>query len=521
MSHKYAGPPPGSFGPPPQIPASRRRRRDRGWFSNLNKKQQKHLWNIGAYFAVGFFILIPGFICGLYMMGMIFSADEPEEAEVREAVEIPTVQQPTVITQTQIITVTAAAPASDNATLSEAEVEATATAHYLYSRPAAVPVAFSPENKVLVGSFNMDVDFGRCDHSSLGFTDNYGNSFFLYVDDLNMLPENDLLNQQVQLIAEERIIERCTFPLLIVKSVRYPGAATPAPQRLHMDNELIALEDGTLVTATPAPFRQSVAPTAGDQGNFYGRIALIDECEQTNFALDTGERLLLIIFDGATLPPIDQPATNQAILTGQLDSICNRAAIRATAAQYLAPTSTPAPAVVAAAAASNPKPTNTPHPTWTPAPITLAGRFLDDAQGCDFSNFALRADNGRFYFLSIGGYANLENASERATVLGKWHHQHSDDDDGNCDSYIEVSQIHFAPTTTPSPTQTATPTPTATPSYTATPPPPTETPTPQLTDTPQPAETPEGASTFDPLGDGDFGFEEEESIELVPTTATR
>lgn len=184
---------------------------------------------------------------------------------------------------------------------------------------------------------------------------------------------------------------------------------------------------------TPPPFTTptpTVTPTPETPVNVQGMISLVDSCLQTNYSVSTTSGELLILFDGAEMPPLGYQ--NSVSLVGYETYACNRLAIRATKATYENPTATPY-ALSGGSSGSIPA-----TPTPTPQKFSGFGSVDWQESGCGAYTVMLSADNGKAYFLELDSFNVDDYGKSRAFVRGSFF-----DVEGCRDGVLIIDSIEF------------------------------------------------------------------------------
>jgi len=113
-------------------------------------------------------------------------------------------------------------------------------------------------------------------------------------------------------------------------------------------------------TSTPSP---TSSPTPS-QANITGQIIAVAGCDQSNLAISTGGGAsVLLLFNGASLPPNGSPTDYNAFASGRLTNVCSQPALLASSISYYLPTLTPT-----STSTPSPEPTATELPTSTSTP---------------------------------------------------------------------------------------------------------------------------------------------------------
>lgn len=339
-----------------------------------------------------------------------------------EAAQPPT---PVIQTVAPLPTPPPTAPAQPPA-LEPAQIAATATAHFIYSRPAG-----NPQNSpFLIGVITYEQG---CEVSNLGFTTAgmNGTPYYLY---MQTMLDRDPLMQMVQLRGYIQQFKNCQYPVVMVTDIFWlDGQATPAPLAMvpisgtvtgtvtisntwgqgigdygfpTPDKNATPVYDarydptsphyiGSTVTPyptyTPYPTATPYVPpqrndpvnptktpkptktptptpsaTATQQANLAGVVVSVSGCPVTNLAVQTGPgQHVLLILNGATLPEDGLPVGYYVVASGFLDFACNQSALRANSVGWYSLTPTPTHTPTATETPTM-TPTVTDTPTMTP-----------------------------------------------------------------------------------------------------------------------------------------------------------
>lgn len=434
--------------PPPPIGGFQRRQKRGGifgWYDGLSTKKQNHLSSIMIYFFVGIFVLVPMFFCGIYTLrGWMF----PEEEVVAETSEekLPAAESADVVSLKATISAMTSSsevaetkpeeaalvlmPTNTATPPSEAEIAATATAHYQYNRPINPPVATG--SKMMIGVVRLDGDFGFCSFTNLGFVAG-GQPYFLHLT-LDQIPETtDANNKLLMIVGVVESAPNCEYPLIQVWDAKWVAQATPEPIRYApehtttMTTSMYIRPTPDIPLVAPSPSNEYLAqypmngpdgqplptasPTAAAMVNFYGTIQQAEGCWDSSFSLATTGGEYILIFDGADLPSGAEPFGKQAYIQGQPTTACDRLALRVKASQYI-PTVTPPPTTAPKADS----PSHTPTPTATPIKMTISGQFKAAAAGCEITSYGIQTDS-RFAYLLFDSLS-LPTEGDTITIRG-------------------------------------------------------------------------------------------------------
>lgn len=377
-----AGPPP----TPPGMSGYRRHRRRGGFWGNFAKAGIGMQLNI-ILSLIGFLLVI-GYLVWRFILphnSVAEAAEAPPTPAPIVIQTVPPLESPPSATPAQSAMIDVSPVAQ---ILEPAQVEATATAHYLYSRPALAAPEASP---YLVGVITYEPG---CPVSNLGFTTAgmAGRPYYLY---FQHPMDRDPLMQMVQVQGYVQTFKECQYPVLMVSQIFWlndigtpaplgayytpitktitgtvvadvsPWGALPTPNKYHTPiyrpNEFTPTPYPTytpLPTATPyvppppATRIVYVTPDAPDPTDtptrtptpvsvaIYGDIVRVAGCQYTNLAVNDGQNNYLIEMNGAQLPAGD-PADYYGMVSGVGGRICDGPSIKANQIIWYQATATP------------------------------------------------------------------------------------------------------------------------------------------------------------------------------------
>jgi len=478
--------PGGNLPPPSQMrPNLVRKKQGGSMFGSLGKAWSASPSGLKINIVGSFLMLLVLFCGGWQYYRYMTTPAEPPPTPAPARVEVDLSANPT--TAPAVLTDTAKAETQEEVVTGETDNGAIG-----FNGPDMAVPDFG--TRLLVGSVILGKEFGYCEVSNIGFSAS-GQPYWLWID-IDKIPDVDLSRTQLQV--EGVIVAApppCDHPMLKVTKVNVAGGQIEPPDYLLATEtpnitspRYITKTDGTTATMTPQPIEvmskqeylasvplrdqngnviatavttgsqqnngggnNSPAPTATPiQINVFGSLTTISNCLESNFGAATNNGEYILLFQGGSALPSPNQIGLAITVVGGKAEVCGRSAIKVISISFApvntpTPSATPVPTSIANA-------TKTPYPTSTPSIVTLSGRLLTNAQGCNLTSFALQSDNGIFYYLSIANPP--ANLTEQVIVTGIARR--------GCDNYIiEVTQLILStPTALPSITPTGTLTPT-------------------------------------------------------------